>query len=69
MVARSVGALATRDLRPGSTGRSELRVLFALAPERWAIMLIAGDKAGNWTQWYKKDIPVPTICSMITFAG
>lgn len=47
-----------KELRPGSSGRSELRVLFAFDPERRAIMLIAGDKAGNWTRWYKKSIPV-----------
>ena len=47
-----------KELRPGSSGRAELRVLFAFAPERSAIMLTAGDKAGNWTRWYKKNIPV-----------
>lgn len=47
-----------RELRPGSAGRSELRILFAFDPERSAIMLIAGDKAGNWSRWYKKNIPV-----------
>ncbi|SJM45198.1 hypothetical protein CZ774_01970 [Frigoribacterium sp. JB110] len=47
-----------KELRPGSAGRSELRVLFAFDPERSAIMLIAGDKAGNWTHWYKKNIPM-----------
>lgn len=47
-----------KELRPGSSGRSELRVLFAFDPERSAIMLIAGDKAGNWTRWYRKNIPV-----------
>ncbi|GAC81416.1 hypothetical protein SAMN04488550_0946 [Gordonia malaquae] len=47
-----------KELRPGSTGRSELRILFAFDPERSAILLIAGDKAGNWTRWYKKNIPV-----------
>ena len=47
-----------KELRPGSSGRSELRVLFAFNPERRAIMLIAGDKAGNWFRWYKKNIPV-----------
>jgi hypothetical protein len=46
------------ELRPGSTGRSELRVLFAFDPERRAIMLVAGDKARNWTRWYRKNIPV-----------
>ena len=47
-----------KELRPGSTGRSELRVLFAFDSNRSAIMLIAGDKAGNWTRWYKKNIPL-----------
>ncbi|MFT4295332.1 MAG: type II toxin-antitoxin system RelE/ParE family toxin [Micropruina sp.] len=47
-----------KELRPGSSGRSELRILFAFDPERRAIMLVAGDKAGNWGRWYKKNIPV-----------
>lgn len=47
-----------KELRPGSSGRTELRVLFAFDPERRAIMLIAGDKAGNWQRWYKKNIPI-----------
>lgn len=47
-----------KELRPGSAGRSELRVLFAFDPERSAIMLIAGDKAGNWKRWYQTNIPV-----------
>ena len=32
--------------------------LFAFDPERQAILLNAGDKAGNWQRWYKKNIPV-----------
>ncbi len=47
-----------KELRPGSTGRSELRVLFAFDPERQAILLVAGDKAGDWQRWYRKNIPV-----------
>lgn len=47
-----------KELRPGSSGGSELRILFAFDPERSAILLIAGDKAGNWTRWYKRSIPV-----------
>jgi len=47
-----------KELRPGSSGRSELRVLFAFDPDRQAILLVAGDKAGNWKNWYKKNIPV-----------
>lgn len=47
-----------KELRPGSSGRSALRVLFAFDPERQAVLLIAGDKAGNWQKWYRKNIPV-----------
>jgi hypothetical protein len=47
-----------KELRPGSSGRSEVRILFAFDPERQAILLVAGDKAGKWTRWYKKAIPL-----------
>lgn len=47
-----------KELRPGSAGRSELRILFAFDPVRQAIMLVAGDKAGNWKRWYTKNIPL-----------
>lgn len=47
-----------KELRPGSSGRSEVRVLFAFDPMRRAIMLVAGDKAGNWQRWYRQNIPV-----------
>ena len=47
-----------KELRPGSSGRSELRVLFAFDPERKAILLVAGNKAGRWKQWYKDNIPI-----------
>jgi len=48
-----------KELRPGSAGggRSELRILFAFDPWRSAILLVAGDKAGNWRQWYRHAIP------------
>lgn len=36
-----------KELRPGSKGKSELRILFAFDLARQAIMLIAGDKSGN----------------------
>ena len=47
-----------KELRPGSSGRSELRVLFAFDPDRRAILLVAGDKAGNWQKWYRTNIPL-----------
>jgi hypothetical protein len=47
-----------KELRPGSSGRSEVRVLFAFDPDRLAILLVAGDKAGNWQKWYRTNIPL-----------
>lgn len=47
-----------KELRPGSAGRSEVRILFAFDPKRMAILLIAGDKAGSWTRWYKRNVPL-----------
>jgi hypothetical protein len=47
-----------KELRPGSSGRSELRILFAFDPKRTAILLVAGDKAGNWNKWYRANIPI-----------
>ena len=47
-----------KELRPGSSGRSERRILFAFDRKRKAILLIAGDKAGNWKKWYRDNIPV-----------
>lgn len=52
-----------KELRPGSSGRSELRVLFAFDPERRAILLVAGDKAGNWKKWYSRTYRSPTTDS------
>lgn len=45
-----------KELRPGSAGRSEIRIMFIFDPERRAVLLIAGDKAGNWSRWYRDAI-------------
>ena len=47
-----------KELRPGSQGRSELRVLFAFDPSRHAVLLVAGDKTGAWERWYRFHVPV-----------
>jgi hypothetical protein len=47
-----------KELRPGSAGRSEIRVLFAFDPTRSALLLLGGDKAGNWQRWYRQSIPI-----------
>lgn len=47
-----------KELRPGSTGRTEVRVLFAFDRARRAILLVGGDKSRDWRGWYDKNIPV-----------
>ena len=46
-----------KELRPGSAGSTEIRVLFVFDPWRSAILLVGGDKSGNWTRWYRTAIP------------
>ncbi|MFC9685157.1 type II toxin-antitoxin system RelE/ParE family toxin [Streptomyces sp. NPDC056948] len=47
-----------KELRPGSAGRSEIRIVFAFDPTRSALLLLGGDKAGNWDRWYRHNIPL-----------
>jgi hypothetical protein len=47
-----------KELRPGSAARSEIRVLFAFGPTRSALLLLGGNKAGNWQRWYRQNIPI-----------
>ncbi|MFI0408395.1 type II toxin-antitoxin system RelE/ParE family toxin [Actinomadura sp. 3N508] len=47
-----------KELRPGSTGMSEVRILFVFDPIREAILLVAGDKSGQWKRWYEQAIPL-----------
>ena len=42
-----------RRLRSGT-----VRVLFAFDPVRRAVLLIGGDKAGQWEAWYRTNIPI-----------
>jgi hypothetical protein len=44
-----------KELRPAGTS---VRILFIFDPQRQAILLLGGDKAGNWKSWYDKNIPV-----------
>jgi len=47
-----------KELRPGSTGRTEIRVLFAFDRERKAVLLVGGDKSEDWQGWYKENTPI-----------
>lgn len=44
-----------KDLRAAKGGA--LRVLFAFDPRRHAILLLGGDKTGQWEVWYQWAIP------------
>lgn len=47
-----------KELRPPSTGTSEVRLLFAFDAEREAVFLVAGDKSGRWETWYRDAVPL-----------
>ncbi|THV42287.1 type II toxin-antitoxin system RelE/ParE family toxin [Glycomyces buryatensis] len=42
-----------KELRSGSN-----RILFAFDPWRCSVLLVAGNKAGKWNQWYKEAVPL-----------
>ena len=43
-----------KELRPRG---GHLRILFAFDPRRTAILLVGGDKSGQWSRWYENAIP------------
>jgi hypothetical protein len=45
-----------KELRPGSSGASEVRILFIFDPARNAV-LVAGDKASRWQEWVPRGDP------------
>jgi hypothetical protein len=60
-----VGPVSGCGLLPGdgdfdvdAGGGSEVRILFVFDPQRQAVLLVAGDKSGQWRQWYTDNIPV-----------
>nr|WP_083977712.1 type II toxin-antitoxin system RelE/ParE family toxin [Herbidospora sakaeratensis] len=42
-----------KELRPGT-----VRILFVFDPWRACILLVAGDKSGQWNAWYEEAIPL-----------
>lgn len=47
-----------KELRPAATSA---RILFIFDPDRQAILLLGGDKAGNWKSWYDTSIPIAEV--------
>lgn len=50
-----------KELRPGSVGAGEIRILFAFDPATRAVLLVAGDKAGDWKRWYVRAIELAEL--------
>lgn len=46
-----------KELRPGSLGWSEVRILFIFDPQRQAVLLLGGDKSGLDPRWYRQNVP------------
>jgi hypothetical protein len=44
-----------KELRASKGGA--LRVLFVFDPRRQVILLLGGDKSGQWAEWYEAAIP------------
>lgn len=45
-----------KELRCSSDGA--LRLLFAFDPRREVILLLGGDKTGDWNEWYDRSVPL-----------
>ncbi len=45
-----------KELRPRGVAK-HFRVLFIFDPRREAILLLGGDKSGQWAKWYATAIP------------
>ena len=37
---------------------SSIRILYIFDPLRNAILLLGGDKEGQWTEWYRRMVPI-----------
>lgn len=51
------GRLANLKELRASVGRAQLRVLFIFDSDRRAVLLVGGNKAGQWQSWYRRAIP------------
>lgn len=45
-----------KELRPRSGRDVAIRILFAFDPWSQAVLLVAGNKAGDWSRWYATAI-------------
>ena len=45
-----------KELRPRSEAK-HLRILYVFDPRREAVLLLGGDKEGQWDRWYASAVP------------
>nr|WP_239396949.1 type II toxin-antitoxin system RelE/ParE family toxin [Frankia sp. CiP3] len=50
-----------KELRPRSGRDVAIRVIFVFDPWSQAVLLVAGNKAGDWSRWYKTAIPAAEV--------
>ncbi|WP_307799852.1 type II toxin-antitoxin system RelE/ParE family toxin [Micromonospora antibiotica] len=55
----SIGNL--KELRPRSGRDVAVRVIFVFDPWSQAVLLVAGNKARRWAQWYLDNIPLAEV--------
>ena len=47
-----------KDCGRAPPGAARSRILYIFDPQRNAVLLVAGDKAGKWEAWYRQAIPL-----------
>lgn len=45
-----------KELRITSSSNSAIRILYCFTKSRIALLLVAGDKSGQWSTWYQDAI-------------
>lgn len=50
-----------KELRPRSGRDVAIRILFVFDPWSQAVLLVAGNKAGDWSRWYQSAIPAAEV--------
>jgi hypothetical protein len=50
-----------KELRPRSERDVSIRLLFDFDPWSQAVLLVAGNKAGDWARWYRLAMPAAEI--------
>ncbi|AEH07714.1 Protein of unknown function DUF2137 [Candidatus Protofrankia datiscae] len=50
-----------KELRPRSGRDVAIQVIFVFDPWSQAVLLVAGNKAGDWSRWYRTAIPAAEV--------